>query len=71
MTQSRGPWDEILSEFLKALIVVQMLSLIRLCTVWKLGILIWDWLTGVVVPLFKKGDWRVFQLQGSHTPLTD
>ncbi|TWW77036.1 hypothetical protein D4764_12G0004260 [Takifugu flavidus] len=49
--------DEIRPEYLKALDVVGLLWLTRLCNIaWTLGAVPLDWQTGVVVPLFKKGD---------------
>ena len=52
--------DEIRPEFLKALDVVGLSWLTRLCSIaWKSGAVPLDWQTGVVVPLFKKGDRRV------------
>ncbi|TWW66954.1 hypothetical protein D4764_20G0009860 [Takifugu flavidus] len=52
--------DEICLEFLKALDVVGLSWLTRLCNiVWTSGAVLLDWQTGVVVPLFKKGDRRV------------
>ncbi|TWW69735.1 hypothetical protein D4764_18G0005410 [Takifugu flavidus] len=52
--------DEIRPESLKALDVVGLSWLTRLCNiVWTSGAVPLDWQTGVVVPLFKKGDRRV------------
>uniref|UniRef100_A0A8C6PHS8 Reverse transcriptase domain-containing protein n=1 Tax=Nothobranchius furzeri TaxID=105023 RepID=A0A8C6PHS8_NOTFU len=52
--------DEIRPEFLKALDVVGLCWLTRLCNIaWTSGAVPLDWQTGVVVPLFKKGDRRV------------
>ncbi|TWW64123.1 hypothetical protein D4764_03G0011310 [Takifugu flavidus] len=52
--------DEIRPEFLKALDVVGLSWLTRLCNIaWTSGAVPLDWPTGVVVPLFKKGDRRV------------
>ncbi|KAK0152855.1 LINE-1 reverse transcriptase [Merluccius polli] len=52
--------DEVRPEFLKALDVVGLSWLTRLCSItWKSGAVPLDWQTGVVVPLFKKGDRRV------------
>ncbi|TWW68233.1 hypothetical protein D4764_19G0000310 [Takifugu flavidus] len=49
--------DEIRPEFLKALDVVGLLWLTRLCNIaWTSGAGPLDWQTVVVVPLFKKGD---------------
>ena len=55
--------DEVHPEFLKALDVVGLSWLTRLCSItWTSGAVPLDWQTGVVVTLFKKGDRRVFQL---------
>uniref|UniRef100_A0A3B5Q4K1 Reverse transcriptase domain-containing protein n=1 Tax=Xiphophorus maculatus TaxID=8083 RepID=A0A3B5Q4K1_XIPMA len=52
--------DEIRPEFLKALDVVGLCWLTRLCNIaWTSGAVPLDWQTGVVVPLFKKGDRRM------------
>ncbi|TWW73543.1 hypothetical protein D4764_15G0009370 [Takifugu flavidus] len=52
--------DEIRPEFLKALDVVGLSWLTRLCNMaWTSGKVLPDWQTGVVVPLFKKGSRRV------------
>ncbi|XP_051929449.1 uncharacterized protein LOC127605710 [Hippocampus zosterae] len=52
--------DEICPEFLKALDVVGLSCLTRLCNIaWSAGRVPLDWQTGVVVLLFKKGDRRV------------
>ena len=52
--------DEIRPEYLKSLDVVGLSWLTRLCSIaWQLGTVPLDWQTGVVVPLFKKGDRRV------------
>ncbi|TWW77428.1 hypothetical protein D4764_12G0008180 [Takifugu flavidus] len=52
--------DEIRPEFLKAPDVVGLSWLTRLCNIaWTSGAVPLDWQTGVVVPLFKKGDRRV------------
>ena len=52
--------DEIRPEFLKALDAVGLSWVTRLCSnAWTLGPVPLDWQTGVVVPLFKKGDRRV------------
>ena len=52
--------DEIRPEFLKALDVVGLSWLTRLFNIaWTSGAVPLDWQTGVVVPLFKKGDRRV------------
>ncbi|KAK3512205.1 hypothetical protein QTP70_000467 [Hemibagrus guttatus] len=51
--------DEIRPEYLKSLDVVGLSWLTRLCNIaWRSGTVPLDWVTGVVVPLFKKGDWR-------------
>ncbi|KAK0133440.1 LINE-1 reverse transcriptase [Merluccius polli] len=48
--------DEVRPEFLKALDVVGLSWLTRLCSIaWTSGAVPLDWQTGVVVPLFKKG----------------
>ncbi|KAI3362276.1 hypothetical protein L3Q82_012590, partial [Scortum barcoo] len=61
--------DEIRPEYLKSLDVVGLSWLTRLCNIaWRLGTVPLEWQTGVVVPLFKKGDRRVCsKLQGDHT----
>ncbi|KAK3568526.1 hypothetical protein QTP86_008620 [Hemibagrus guttatus] len=52
--------DEICPEYLKSLDVVGLSWLTRLCNIaWRSGTVPLDWTTGVVVPLFKKGDRRV------------
>ncbi|KAK3525208.1 hypothetical protein QTP86_023239 [Hemibagrus guttatus] len=52
--------DEIRPEYLKSLDVVGLSWLTCLCNVaWRSGTVPLDWATGVVVPLFKKGDRRV------------
>ncbi|KAK3565172.1 hypothetical protein QTP86_000478 [Hemibagrus guttatus] len=52
--------DEIHPEYLKSLDVVGLSWLTRLCKIaWQSGTVPLDWATGVVVPLFKKGDRRV------------
>ncbi|TWW62340.1 hypothetical protein D4764_04G0009870 [Takifugu flavidus] len=52
--------DEIPPEFLKALDVVGLSWLTRVCNIaWTSGAVPLDWQTGVVVPLSKKGDRRV------------
>uniref|UniRef100_A0A3Q3JAD5 Reverse transcriptase domain-containing protein n=1 Tax=Monopterus albus TaxID=43700 RepID=A0A3Q3JAD5_MONAL len=52
--------DEIRPEYLKSLDVVGLSWLTHLCNVaWQSGTVPLDWQTGVVVPLFKKGDRRV------------
>ncbi|KAK3514795.1 hypothetical protein QTP70_032195, partial [Hemibagrus guttatus] len=52
--------DEIRPEYFKSLDVVGLSWLTRLCNiVWWSGTVPLDWATGVVVPLFKKGDRRV------------
>ncbi|KAI3371109.1 hypothetical protein L3Q82_023745 [Scortum barcoo] len=61
--------DEIRPEYLKSLDVVGLSWLTRLCNIaWRLGTVPLEWQTGVVVPLFKKGDRRVCsKLQRDHT----
>ncbi|KAK3532073.1 hypothetical protein QTP86_006799 [Hemibagrus guttatus] len=52
--------DEIRPEYLKPLDVVGLSWLTHLCNIaWRSGTVPLDWVTGVVVPLFKKGDRRV------------
>ncbi|KAK3561362.1 hypothetical protein QTP86_030660 [Hemibagrus guttatus] len=52
--------DEIRPEYLKSLDVVGLSWLTRLCNIaWQSGTVPLDWVTGVVIPLFKKGDQRV------------
>ncbi|KAK3561961.1 hypothetical protein QTP86_019076, partial [Hemibagrus guttatus] len=52
--------DEIRPEYLKSLDVMGLSWLKRLCNIaWRSGTVPLDWVTGVVVPLFKKGDRRV------------
>ncbi|KAK3515257.1 hypothetical protein QTP70_013021, partial [Hemibagrus guttatus] len=52
--------DEIRPEYLKSLDVVGLSWLTRLCNIaWWSGTVPLDWVTGVVVPFFKKGDRRV------------
>ncbi|KAK3535008.1 hypothetical protein QTP70_001967 [Hemibagrus guttatus] len=52
--------DEICPEYLKSLDVVGLSWLTHLCNIaWRSGTVPLDWATGVVVPLFKKGDRRV------------
>uniref|UniRef100_A0A671WJG1 Reverse transcriptase domain-containing protein n=1 Tax=Sparus aurata TaxID=8175 RepID=A0A671WJG1_SPAAU len=52
--------DEIRPEYLKSLDVVGLSWLTRLYSIaWQSGTVPLDWQTGVVVPLFKKGDRRV------------
>ena len=49
--------DEIRPEMLKALTVEGILWLTRVCQVaWKFGKTPRDWQTGVMIPIFKKGD---------------
>ncbi|KAI3374595.1 hypothetical protein L3Q82_021173 [Scortum barcoo] len=61
--------DEIRPEYLKSLDVVGLSWLTRLCNIaWRLGTVPLVWQTGVVVPLFKKGDRRVCSnYTGDHT----
>ncbi|KAK3538555.1 hypothetical protein QTP86_006718 [Hemibagrus guttatus] len=52
--------DEIRLEYLKSLDVVGLSWLTRFCNIaWRSGTVPLDWATGVVIPLFKKGDRRV------------
>ncbi|KAK3529990.1 hypothetical protein QTP86_009367 [Hemibagrus guttatus] len=52
--------DEIHPEYLKSLDVVGLSWLTRLCNIaWRSGTVPLAWVTGVVVPLFKKGDRRM------------
>ncbi|KAK3546985.1 hypothetical protein QTP86_007435 [Hemibagrus guttatus] len=52
--------DEIRPDYLKSLDVVGLSWLTRLCNIaWRSGTVPLDWVTGVVIPLFKKGDRRV------------
>ncbi|KAK3508625.1 hypothetical protein QTP70_000912 [Hemibagrus guttatus] len=52
--------DEICPEYLKSLDVVGLSWLTRLCNIaWRSGTVPLDWATGVVIPLFKKGDRRM------------
>uniref|UniRef100_A0A673CDI6 Reverse transcriptase domain-containing protein n=1 Tax=Sphaeramia orbicularis TaxID=375764 RepID=A0A673CDI6_9TELE len=52
--------DEIRPEYLKSLDVQGLSWLTRLCNIaWRSGTVPLDWQTGVVVPLFKKGDRRM------------
>ncbi|KAK0138802.1 putative RNA-directed DNA polymerase from transposon X-element [Merluccius polli] len=61
LLDGRAPgMDEVRPEFLKALDVVGLSWLTRLCSItWTSGAMPLDWQTGVVVSLFKKGDRRV------------
>ena len=53
--------DEIRPEFLGALDVVELSWLTQLCNIaWSSVAVPLDWQIKVVVPFFKKGDWRVF-----------
>ncbi|KAI3371914.1 hypothetical protein L3Q82_006787 [Scortum barcoo] len=64
-----APWvDEIRPEYLKSLDVVVLSWQTRLCNIaWRSGTVPLEWQTGVVVPLFKKGDRRVCSnYRGSH-----
>ncbi|KAK3508663.1 hypothetical protein QTP70_003104 [Hemibagrus guttatus] len=62
--------DEIRPEYLKSLDVVGLSWLTRLCNiVWRSGTVPLDWATGVVVPLFKKGDRRVCSNYRGNTRL--
>ncbi|KAK3570481.1 hypothetical protein QTP86_019919 [Hemibagrus guttatus] len=52
--------DKIRPEYLKSLDVVGLSWLTRICNIaWRSGTVPLDWATGVVIPLFKKGDWKV------------
>uniref|UniRef100_A0AAV2JL93 ribonuclease H n=1 Tax=Knipowitschia caucasica TaxID=637954 RepID=A0AAV2JL93_KNICA len=52
--------DEIRPDYLKSLDVVGLSWLTRLCNIaWRSGAVPMEWQTGVVVPLYKKGDRRV------------
>ncbi|KAK3547897.1 hypothetical protein QTP70_000353 [Hemibagrus guttatus] len=52
--------DKIRPEYFKSLDVVGLSWLTCLCNIaWRSGTVLLDWATGVVVPLFKKGDRRV------------
>ncbi|KAK3555547.1 hypothetical protein QTP86_021786, partial [Hemibagrus guttatus] len=52
--------DEIRPEYLKSLDVVGLSWLTHLCNIaWWSGTVPLDWATGVVIPLFKKGDQRM------------
>ncbi|KAK3528570.1 hypothetical protein QTP70_003744 [Hemibagrus guttatus] len=52
--------DEIHPEYLKSLDIVGLSWLTCLCNIaWQSGTVPLDWVTGVVVPLFKKGDRKV------------
>ncbi|KAK3567863.1 hypothetical protein QTP86_027338 [Hemibagrus guttatus] len=63
--------DEIRPEYLKSLDVVGLSWLTRLCNIaWRSGTVPLDWATGVVVPLFKKGDRRVCSNYGGITLLS-
>ena len=61
-----APWGWMsCPELLKALDVVGLSWLTRLCNiVWSSGTVPLEWQTGVVVPLFKKGDQRVCSYRG-------
>ncbi|KAK3524140.1 hypothetical protein QTP70_018026 [Hemibagrus guttatus] len=61
--------DEIHPEYLKPLDVVGLSWLTHLCNiVWRSGTVPLDWATGVVIPLFKKGDQRgTPTIGGSHS----
>ena len=53
--------DEIRPEYLKSLDLQGLSWLTRLCNIaWRSGTMPLEWQTGVVVPLFKKGDRRVW-----------
>ncbi|KAI3368244.1 hypothetical protein L3Q82_007964 [Scortum barcoo] len=61
--------DEIRPEYLKSLDVVGLSWLTRLCNIaWRLGTVPLEWQTGVVVPLFKKGEpEKCVPTTGDHT----
>ncbi|KAK3528271.1 hypothetical protein QTP86_028687, partial [Hemibagrus guttatus] len=60
--------DEIRPEYLNSLDVVGLSWLTRLCNIaWQSGTVPLDWATGVVVPLFKKGDRNVCSNYRSDT----
>ena len=51
--------DEIRSEMSKALTGKGILWLTRVCQVaWKYGKTLTDWQAGVIIPIFKKGDYK-------------
>ncbi|KAK3519870.1 hypothetical protein QTP70_006704 [Hemibagrus guttatus] len=59
--------DEIRPEYLKSLDVVGLSWLTHLCNIaWRSGTVPLDWATGVVVPLFKKGDQRDTSTEEVH-----
>ncbi len=61
--------DEIHPEMLNALDIVGLSWLTRLFSVvWRSVTMPVEWQTGVVVPIFKKGDWRV--CSNYHTGIT-
>ncbi|KAK3542298.1 hypothetical protein QTP86_021960, partial [Hemibagrus guttatus] len=63
--------DEIRPEYLKSLDVVGLSWLTRLCNIaWRSGTVPLDWATGVVIPPFKKGDYREFA-QAVHMCFVD
>ena len=63
--------DEIHPEMLKALDIVGLSLLVRLFSVaWRLGTVPVDWQTGVVVPIFKKGEQRVCSIYWGITLLS-
>ncbi|KAK3516010.1 hypothetical protein QTP70_000994 [Hemibagrus guttatus] len=61
--------DELYPEYLKSLDVVGLCLLTRLCNiVWRSGTVPLDWATGMMIPIFKKGDRRVCSnYRGSHS----
>uniref|UniRef100_A0A8C6NUK4 Reverse transcriptase domain-containing protein n=1 Tax=Nothobranchius furzeri TaxID=105023 RepID=A0A8C6NUK4_NOTFU len=63
--------DEIHPGYLKAMDVVRLSWLTRLCNIaWSSGAVPVEWQTGVVVPIFKKGDLRVCSNYGGITLLS-
>uniref|UniRef100_A0A673BTI1 Reverse transcriptase domain-containing protein n=1 Tax=Sphaeramia orbicularis TaxID=375764 RepID=A0A673BTI1_9TELE len=63
--------EEIRPEYLKSLDVQGLSWLTRLCNIaWRSGTVPLDWQTGVVVPLFKKGDRRMCSNYGGITLLS-
>ena len=61
--------DEIRREMLKALTGERILRLTRVCQVaWKFGKTPRDWQTGVIIPIFKKGDCKQSTQQSNITP---
>lgn len=62
--------DEIHPESLKALDVWGLSWLTHFCNIaWTMGALPFKWQTGVVVPIFEKGDQKMCSnYRGDHTP---